>query len=217
MPDRAILFIDGNNWYHSMGNIGVGDRLILDYRAISEKLVGPARDWVGTRYYIGRVSQESNRQFYADQRRFLASLQATDARITTHLGRLERRPANNQAVLELRQYLGNLAVRIDSQVYHDLMQITTNHHLPYVYVEKAVDVMLAVEMVVMAERDEYDSAYLLSADGDFTPAVEAVSACGKKVYAASPGPGAKLGAVVDSYIHLDRAWFSDCYKSQGGP
>ncbi len=52
MADRAILFIDGNNWYHSLVEIGLTVLGDLDYRKISEKLLGP-RDWIGTRYYIG--------------------------------------------------------------------------------------------------------------------------------------------------------------------
>jgi uncharacterized LabA/DUF88 family protein len=79
-------------------------------------------------------------------------------------------------------------------------------------VEKAVDVMLAVDMVVMAERDQYDAAYLLSADGDFTPAVAAVRAHGKKVYGVSPAHGAQLAAAVDTFINLKREWFNDCYQ-----
>ena len=50
-----------------------------------------------------------------------------------------------------------------------------------VWVEKAVDVQIAVDMIAMAQRGEYDAAYLLSADGDFTPAVEEVLNIGRKV------------------------------------
>ncbi len=70
--------------------------------------------------------------------------------------------------------------------------------------------MLAVDMVVMAERDMFDAAYLLSADGDFTPAVEAVREHNKNVYAASPATGAQLAAVTNSFISLKREWFDDC-------
>lgn len=72
----------------------------VDYRKISEKLVGP-RDWIGTRYYIGQVRQTGNVQLYADQRRFLAGLRRLDPRITTHLGRLEPRKVKNEAASEL--------------------------------------------------------------------------------------------------------------------
>lgn len=101
MADRAILFIDGNNWYHSITDLGVPSPGRLNYGKISAKLTGP-RQWVATRYYIGRVPQTGNSALYADQRRFLSSLSATDTRITTHLGRLEARPVQDPAADELR-------------------------------------------------------------------------------------------------------------------
>jgi uncharacterized LabA/DUF88 family protein len=92
-----------------------------------------------------------------------------------------------------------------------LMAIATKHSQSEVFVEKAVDVMIAVDMVTMAGRNEYDAAYLLSADGDFTPAAKAVGALGKKVYAVSVAHGAQLAASVTAFIHLDPEWFTDCY------
>ena len=47
--------------------------------------------------------------------------------------------------------------------------------------EKLVDVMLALDLALGAERDLYDVAALVSADGDFAPAVEAATAAGKRV------------------------------------
>lgn len=90
------------------------------------------------------------------------------------------------------------------------MSIANRHSRLKVTSEKAVDVKLAVDMVMMAQRDEYDAAYLLSADGDFTPAVEAVRAIGKSVYVASPAKGAQLAAVATSYIPLKAEYFEDC-------
>lgn len=210
MPDRAVLFIDGNNWYHSLSELGVADLGRLDYAKISEKLVGP-RTWIGTRYYIGRVQQRGNSRLYADQRRFLAYLEATDPRISVHLGRLEGRRVRNEAALELRQYLSSLPVPIDRRVFHDLMAIARKHAQLDVMVEKAVDVMLAVDMVMMTQRDEIDAAYILSADGDYTPAVAAVASLGKAVYAFSPARGAQLGKVVRAFIRPEADWFRDCY------
>lgn len=204
------MFIDGNNWYHSLRDTGVRDLAALNYAKITQKLLGP-RDWLKTRYYIGQVQQYTNMQLYADQRRFLASLRATDARITCHLGRLESYPEKNGAADELLAYLNALQVKIDKRVFHDLVALAKRHHTMMVTAEKAVDVMLAVDLVMMAQRNEYDTAYLLSADGDFTPAVTAATGLGKRVFAASPGRGAQLGAIVNAFIRLDRAWFDDCY------
>lgn len=170
MSDRAVVFIDGNNWFHGLRHAGVDDRSQLCYKKISEKLLGP-REWLGTRYYIGQVDPRSNSALYAQQRSFLASLTSTDDRISFHLGRIEPRQSNNEAANELRRYLGTLTTKIDPNVFAELNEIAKRHCDAIVYVEKAVDVFLAVDLVTMAVRDEYDSAYVLSADGDYTPAV----------------------------------------------
>lgn len=210
MADRAVLFIDGNNWYHSLSELGVADLGRLNYARISEKLVSP-RDWVGTRYYIGQVQQKGNTRLYADQRRFLAHLKATDHRVSVHLGRLEERKVKNEAALELRQYLSRLPARIDVGVFRELMGIAKKHAQLDVMVEKAVDVMLAVDLVSMAQRNQFEAAYILSADGDYTPAVEAATNLGKTVYAFSPAAGAQLGRVVRAFIRPKADWFDDCY------
>ncbi|MEA2161936.1 MAG: hypothetical protein QOK37_63 [Thermoanaerobaculia bacterium] len=211
MTDRAVVFIDGNNWFHGLGKIGVEARARLCYKKISRKLLGP-REWVATRYYIGQVDQQSNPGFYANQRSFLASLEAADVRISVHLGRIESRKSDDLAAKELRKYLGALTTKIDPKVFAELNEIAKKHCDATVYVEKAVDVSLAVDLVTMAARDQYDCAYILSADGDFTPAIAFVRSLGKKVFAASPLRGAQIAKAVNSFIPLGKAWFGDCYQ-----
>ena len=50
-----------------------------------------------------------------------------------------------------------------------------------VYVVKGDDIHIAVDMVVHAFNDAYDTAILVSGDGDFVPAVLAAQAKGKRV------------------------------------
>lgn len=76
-PDRAVLFIDGNNWYHALKETGVTRPMSLSYCKISRKLSTP-REWIGTRYYIGALKQTRNPRMYADQRRFLAQFAGED-------------------------------------------------------------------------------------------------------------------------------------------
>jgi uncharacterized LabA/DUF88 family protein len=213
MADRAAVFVDGNNWFHGLCQAGVEDRGRLDYRKISEKLLGP-RQWVGTRYYIGQINQKHNASLYAQQRSFLAGLQSTDPRISVHLGRIEPRTAKNEAANELREYLDNLQTEIDATVLSDLSEIARRHGEATVFVEKAVDVFLAVDFVTLAINDAYDAAYLLTADGVYTPAVEEVRRLNKKVYAASLLSGAQLASAVNSFIHLQPNWFDDCYRER---
>lgn len=212
MGDRALVFVDGNNWYHSLKGAGVQGQGALDYAKISAKLAGP-RNWAGTRYYIGQVSQTGNTQLYAEQRRFLARLTQRDPRISVHLGRIEERRVENDVARELLQYLSNLPVRIDPAVYKDLVALGTKHRRTRIMVEKAVDVMLAVDLVVMAERNEYDTAYVLSADGDYTHAVGFVRSLGKKVFAVSASHGAQIAAAVNAFIRVDAAWFAGCFNA----
>ena len=68
MAHRAILFIDGNNWYHGLKSLGITEQGRLDYGKISTKVVRH-RDWISTRYYVGRVPQVGDVTLYAEQRR----------------------------------------------------------------------------------------------------------------------------------------------------
>ena len=52
------------------------------------------------------------------------------------------------------------------------------------YVEKKVDVAIAVDLVRMAYEDQYDVAYLLSADADYVTAVKEAQRVGKTVFGA---------------------------------
>ena len=53
--EKAIFFIDGNNWYHAIKRIGVNSSEI-DYRALAGKLSQLNRSVVEIRYYVGKVS-----------------------------------------------------------------------------------------------------------------------------------------------------------------
>ena len=209
--ERAVVFVDGNNWYHALKRAGCISLGWLNYAKVSTKLIG-ARDWIGTRYYIGQVQQTpQTATLYADQRRYTSWLAVRDKRVSIHFGRLETHTAENDFALEVKRYLAALTVRIDPVVYRHLVEGATRHAKAMVVVEKAVDVALAVDMVRMADHNEYDTAYLLAADGDYTPAVEAVMAAGKKVFAAALEPGAELAKVVYKFIPLKKEWLTDCY------
>jgi uncharacterized LabA/DUF88 family protein len=206
--DRAVLFIDGNNWYHACRNCGVRDLFTLDYAAISLKLTAP-REWTGTRYYIGALKQEH--KGHREQRQFLSGLQNTDPRISVHLGRIEERPKPNELAEALLLYVEK--TELEPEVRSSLLNLAQRHKFVSLLKEKAADVMLAVEMYKLAVNDEYDDAYLLSVDGDFTPAVKAVRDLGKKVYCVSPGFSSALKSASNAFIPLKREWFIDCYAS----
>ena len=201
-PERAILFIDGSNFYHAADRIGVATGS-LDYRALARKLI-LTRDLVGIRYYVGKVSGDLSR--IASQNKFLRSLRAQGVSVT--LGRIERkylRPDKNPAIVSLEALIAASARHMDSRLLAEIRALC-NTKFPQ-YTEKRVDVSIAVDMVSKAHADEYDVAYLLSADGDFVPAVRAVKNLGKRVFAASPASGRELAKIVDAFIPLRAEWF----------
>ena len=201
--ERAFLFIDGSNFYHAARGIGIatGD---LDYKALAHKLILDRR-LTGIRYYVGKVSGDVSR--IASQGKFLDRIR--DQGIDVVLGRIERRmldPDKNPLITRLKDLIAANRANLGAPLLGEL-QALCETRLPQ-YTEKRVDVSIAVDMVTMAWAHQFDTAYLLSADGDFVPAVEAVRSRGKKVFAASPAVGRELQKAVDTFIPLKREWFS---------
>lgn len=205
---RAILFVDGSNWYHGCKRLGVREPGRIDFARVALKLVGP-RLWVETRYYVGQVPEHGRRELSRRQHGFIARQKAMDQRFTVHFGRIEARRIRNVAAAELRAYLAALPMRIEPGIFHGLSAIASRHEISEFMVEKAVDVHLAMDLVLMAERDEFDTAYLLSADGDLTPAVTFALTKGKQVFVASASGGSKLAAACSRFLALKLRWFDD--------
>jgi uncharacterized LabA/DUF88 family protein len=82
-----------------------------------------------------------------------------------------------------------------------------------VKVEKGVDVYLAVDMLKYAQANTYDTAILVSGDGDFASAVNAVMDLGKHVENAQfrSGQSQHLRDVCDVGIQLDADFLKDCF------
>ncbi len=204
--ESAIVFIDGSNWYHAAKRIGVvvSD---IDYWNFAHKLAQQHRRVIGVRYYVGQVSGDLTRS--RKQKTFIRTLEKQNVQIT--LGRIEKKkiqPGNNQIQRKLRNFLLSRGHLIkEPSVLNGLQSIISEE--TYIYTEKRVDVSIAVDMVMKAMNNEFDVAYLVSADGDFIPAVEAVREMGKKIFAATPGTGYELQKAVNSFIPLPREWFSD--------
>ena len=202
--ERAIIFIDGNNFYNAMKRINrANDK--LDYEAVSRKLVKD-RKWIATRYYIGQVRADGNHDLYRQQRQFLTFLKSFN-RVQYFLGRVEMHPA--RLPKQLKNWLANPPEEMPPEIRQQLRELSAIK----IYVEKAVDVQIAVDMIAMAYRDEYDVAYLLSADGDFTPVIKEILKIGSKVFVASPAEGAQLARAVGfhRYIRLRRDFFDGCW------
>jgi uncharacterized LabA/DUF88 family protein len=83
-------------------------------------------------------------------------------------------------------------------------------------VEKGVDVMLATDLVVRAYQDQYDTAILVSGDGDFYPAIQAVKDRGKQVEVAAfdSNISAEAARVADLHVKLNETFFTGLWMTR---
>ena len=206
--ERAMLFIDGSNWHHALDKIGVDSNLV-DYSRFAKNLVGE-RELMEIRYYVGRVSSSRHQQ--AKQENFIAKIESHNVRVC--FGRVVTRsvdPANHPISEKIKTLLETQVDNIPQDIHKALEEISSQKIKERV--EKQVDVHLATDLVDCAHRDQYDIAYLFSADEDFVPAVKIARRCGKRVVAASARPGTQLSDAVNAFILLTRNRFpADAFK-----
>ena len=79
------------------------------------------------------------------------------------------------------------------------------------FIEKGVDILIAVDMLKYAYDDTYDTTILVSGDGDFVAAVNAVKDRGKHVeHAYFKGSSMALRQACDEHIILDSDFLAPC-------
>jgi uncharacterized LabA/DUF88 family protein len=74
---------------------------------------------------------------------------------------------------------------------------------------KGVDIQLTVDILSNVYKDNVDSIYLISGDGDYKPVIEEAIRHGKHVYVAalSSGLNKELKYIADQFIDLDAYYF----------
>lgn len=80
-------------------------------------------------------------------------------------------------------------------------------------IEKGVDVWLATDMLNLAWKNVYDTAIVVTGDGDFADAVEAVKELGKHVENAytKKGLSQHLRQACDRLVVLDMDFLKECW------
>lgn len=82
------------------------------------------------------------------------------------------------------------------------------------YVEKGVDISLAIDLLDLAYHNTYDTAVIVSGDGDFANAVKIVQRMGKHIENASTRSclSHHLQQTCDKTITLDAAYLTGCWR-----
>ncbi len=81
------------------------------------------------------------------------------------------------------------------------------------HIEKGVDINIAVDMLRYAYNDTYDTAILITGDGDFVSAVKAVQDLGKHVESAyfEAAKSHHLRRAADRFIPFSDEYLSGCF------
>ena len=117
--------------------------------------------------------------------------------------------ADNEAIIQVEQrFFNELKQLPDLQ-----LRLGRLEHRDGGVVEKGVDIYLAVDMLRYAYNDIYDIAILISNDGDFSEAVNALKDLGKHVEYAhfATGISKHLMDSCDRSILLTRELLAPCF------
>ncbi len=173
-PERIMVFIDGSNLYHVLGE--VCGRHDLNFGKFAEKVSGD-RQLVRTYYYNIRQDSERDPNVATEQGKFLQTMFDTP-------------------YLEVR------------------MGVSKRHG--ETMVEKGVDVFMATDLVAFAFMDLYDTAIVVSGDGDFFPAIQTAKNQGKHIEVAAfdNNLSSEAGNVADAVIKLNKTFFTGLWSDR---
>lgn len=169
MTERVMIFIDGSNFYFSLKRFA-RKTSPFNFSRLAELCCG-SRKLVRIYYHSAPVHQEHDLEAYEGQRRFFAHLEE-EPNIELVLGRLEDRWLK----LTYRDYTGLFGEELAKIIYEQKQELSIRYH-----VQKAVDTIIAVNMLDFAVNDSYDIAILITGDGDFDKPIEVVKKRNKRV------------------------------------
>jgi len=166
--ERTCILIDGGNFYHlALKKIGTNEAG-FDFKNFSDFLNGP-RTLSLKRYYIGTVRERDG-----DERS--RALVASQVRNLAHLRNLGWQTKTSKLRIRFEEIV------IDKRVRE--YQTLLNAGIKTVHIErqreKGIDVKLATDLIMGAVDNTYDTAILVSSDGDLVPAIDWVRGRFKK-------------------------------------
>lgn len=143
--ERVFVYIDGGNFYQNIFKYYNLHFMSFQLKQFCDELIGPNREKMGVRYYIGKIKQYPDNQksieLYNSQQRMLQKLK--NEGVYSVLGRIQK--------------IGDK------------------------YREKGIDMRIGLDLLEGAYEDRYDTALVISSDGDLAPAFELVNRKGKKI------------------------------------
>jgi len=183
--ERVMIFIDGSNFYHGLKK-HTGKKY-FNYEKFAGLLCGKERKLIRTYYYNAPLPQQADPTAYRKQRQFFDGLKRTPY-FELRLGRLEPR-----------------------EKIHTCTNCNSESKIN-TYKEKGVDIKLAIDMLAHAVNKNFDTAIVVTGDGDFVEAVHAIKKFGLHVeHAYFKDMSQALQQSCDKSIILTEEFLKDCF------
>jgi len=175
---RAIVFVDANNWYHNVKKFFKPSDISIT--KIANLICANLNlDLQEIRWYASIPDIEDGEKTYYDHMRFLSELEKEGIKIITRkLQRLSRKEIlkKKRDTIDSLDLCENCKPLIEAS-FLDLSDINRK--------EKGIDVWVAIDMIKKSIIDnECDICILISGDTDFVPAVNLIKQVGKRVLSA---------------------------------
>lgn len=167
-------------------------------------------------------------QIYVDGSNLYHGLKAECGSAKLDYLKFSRLLANGRKLIRLNYYCATLDLSRDAPTAKGQQKFLNSlRHVPYVAIrhrpmnyrrglplEKGVDVLLATDMLTGALRNCYDTAILVSGDGDFVEVLEEIKRAGKQVENAtfSSGRSDALINAADLFVALSQEGLEDCFR-----
>jgi uncharacterized LabA/DUF88 family protein len=190
---RAVVFVDGQNLFHSVREAFGYTYPNYDARALAERLCA-GRGWHLTqaRFYTGIPDAHDDPRWHSFWSAKLAVLGRQDVHVFSRSLRYRNR-----------------AVRLPDGTTHAFLAGE----------EKGIDVRIALDVIRMAHRAEYDVAVIVSQDQDLSEVAEEIRTIALEqdrwikiasAFPSSPTSRNRRGIDKTDWIRIDRAMYDAC-------
>ncbi len=178
MSKKAVVFVDGNNWYHNVKSMfKPGD---VDISKVAKFLCAVKKyDLIEVRWYVSTPSIEDGEAMYYSHMAFLSHLEKKGVRVIT---RKLQRLSNKEVLRKKKETIDSLDLcktckPLVESVFLDLADLKKK--------EKGIDIWIAVDMIkICLMENSCDVCVLISGDADFVPALNLIKEKKKEILTA---------------------------------
>jgi len=180
MSKKAIVFVDGNNWYHN--SLKLINPTKIDFIKLADFIANKfGFDIKQIRYYNSIPDISENQLIYHKHMEFLTDLEKQGIKV---FKRKLQKTSNEELIKQKQEMLENLDL---CKTCFPLVKLNCSECIGNISKkEKGVDVKIAVDMVRKTLiEEECDVCLLISGDADFIPAMQTIKDSKKEVITSS--------------------------------